>query len=60
MSDEEAEWTIAHLREQVEELQQRVEDLEMRANRPHNCSIDLCSFDDSGECRYSPERRWDE
>lgn len=50
MSAEEAEWTIAKLRAEIEELQERVDSLEMRVGK-HDCLIDICDFDSDGDCR---------
>lgn len=51
MIAEEMEAAIVALQAEVEELQERVADLEMRVARPHNCWIDLCDPGVSGECR---------
>lgn len=62
MSEEEAEWTIALLRQEIEELQERVSDLEMRANRDHSCAVDInCRYDQHGQCVLDPKwEEWDE
>ncbi len=54
VSTEESEWTIAKLRAEIEELQDRVEALEARVARGHNCLVDSCQFDDDGDCLLKP------
>lgn len=62
MNEEEAEWTIAYLREQVEDLQARVEELEQRVSRDHSCAVDInCRHDRYGRCVLDPDwEDWDE
>lgn len=42
---------VVELQAEVEELRERVADLEQRIARGHDCLIDLCSRDDDGRCR---------
>lgn len=52
MSARECE-SVADLQAQVAALEERVAWLEQRAGK-HDCLLDLCDLDSSGDCRLTP------